>query len=54
MSPIFFQKYIFAYPRDLKYKVYLYLHDSIEKYLYYAIVKFKIQIYICTIVFEIA
>jgi hypothetical protein len=31
----------------LKCKMYLYLCDSIRGYLHYAIIKFKVQIYIC-------
>jgi hypothetical protein len=38
----------------LIYKMYLYLHDSVERNLHYVTVKFKIQIYICIALLEIA
>jgi hypothetical protein len=38
----------------LKYKIYLYLYDSIKRHLYYDTVKFKIQIYIWTMLLNIA
>jgi hypothetical protein len=34
----------------LKYKMYLYLCDSIRGYLHYATIKFKVQIYICYVI----
>jgi hypothetical protein len=43
--------YIFSL---LKYKIYVHLHDSVEGYLYYATVKFQVQIYICIAMLEIA
>jgi hypothetical protein len=38
----------------LKYKIYLYLRNSVEEYLHYVTVKFKVQIYICITLLEIA
>jgi hypothetical protein len=38
----------------LVYKMYLYLYDSVERNLHYVTVKFKIQIYICIALLEIA
>jgi hypothetical protein len=38
----------------LKYKMHLYLRDSVGGHLYYATVKFEVQIYICIALLEIA
>jgi hypothetical protein len=38
----------------LKYKIYLYLHESVEGHLYYATVKFKMYIYICIMLLKIS
>jgi hypothetical protein len=38
----------------LKYEMHLHLRDSIGGHLYYATVEFKVQIYICIVLFEIA
>jgi hypothetical protein len=38
----------------LKCKIYLHLCDSVRRYLHYVTVKFKIQIYICIMLLEIA
>jgi hypothetical protein len=38
----------------LKYKMHLYLRDSVGEYLHYATVKFEVQIYICITLLEIA
>jgi hypothetical protein len=43
--------YVFSF---LKCKMYLYLYDSIRRYLHYATVKFKMQIYIYIARIEIA
>jgi phenylpropionate dioxygenase-like ring-hydroxylating dioxygenase large terminal subunit len=38
----------------LKYKIYLYLYNYVEEYLYYVTVKFRMQIYICIALLKIA
>jgi hypothetical protein len=38
----------------LKYKMHLYLRDSVGGHLYYATVKLEVQIYICIALLEIA
>jgi hypothetical protein len=38
----------------LKYKMHLYLHNSVGGHFHYATVEFKMQIYICIAVLEIA
>jgi hypothetical protein len=38
----------------LKYKIYLYLYNSVREYLHYVTIEFKIQIYICIALLKIA